>query len=289
MPKEQKYSKLWFGVGILLAGNLAIWSGVLGKTHGDFARVNFFDVGQGDSIYIRTPQGNDILIDGGPGDAVLSKLGRVLPYGDREIELVIVTHPHADHVSGVVEVLKRFTVKQVLLSDLAYNSETYKTLLSMLAEKQIPVIRPKLGQRIFLDAFTVLDIYYPVSGVFKTPLKDVNEASTIARLTLGRSHVLFTGDASKAQEALLTGLGVPLAADILKVGHQGSKTSSGEEFLARVNPDYGVIMVGKNSYGHPHSEVLSALARQETQVLRTDESGDVQFKIYPDRVELMEN
>ncbi|OGE76074.1 MAG: hypothetical protein A3C85_02000 [Candidatus Doudnabacteria bacterium RIFCSPHIGHO2_02_FULL_48_21] len=284
MPEKQRYSKIWNAVFVLLAANLAVWSGVIARNPREFATVNFFDVGQGDSIYIRTVQGNDILIDGGPGDAVLGKLGRDLPYGDRQIEMVIITHPHADHVSGVVEVLRRFTVKKVLLSDVAYSSETYKTLLEILEQKQIPVVRPKLGQRIYLDHHTVMDVLYPVAGDKMQTPEDVNEASTIARLSVGKSHVLFTGDAGKSQETLLTRLGLPLQAQVLKVGHQGSKTSSAPEFLAAVNPDYGVIMVGKNNYGHPHEITLETLGLQQISVLRTDEKGDISFRIYPDRV-----
>lgn len=288
LPKKQKYSKVWFGVGILFVANLAIWSAAAKNPHA-FAKLTFFDVGQGDSIYIRTPQGNDVLIDGGPGDVVLSKMGRSLPYGDRKIELIVLTHPHADHVSGLVEIAKRYQIGTVMLPEVEYETATYAAFLALLKQKSVKILRPKLGQRLFLDGVTVLDVLYPVVGRFENAPHDINDSSVVARLSLGKSQIMLTGDAGKVIENFLINAGLPVSAEILKVGHHGSRHSTGHDFVNLVDPDYALMSVGKNSYGHPHPEVLVALTAGGAEILRTDERGDASFKIYPDRVELQKN
>ncbi|OGE79002.1 MAG: hypothetical protein A2751_00895 [Candidatus Doudnabacteria bacterium RIFCSPHIGHO2_01_FULL_46_14] len=285
-PKKQKFSSVWYAVGILLAANLAVWSAVFSRQD-DFLEFTVFDIGQGDAIYLRTAAGNDVLIDGGPGDAVLSKLGRVLPYGDRKIELVILTHPHADHVSGLVEMLKRYRVERMMLPEVEYETATYTAFLNLLAENHVQIVQPKLGQRIFLDNSTALDILYPIIGHFVHAPDDINDSSVVAKLSFGQSQVLLTGDAGKVIEDFLLKAGLPISAEILKVGHHGSRHSTGQDFAQKVGARYAVVSVGKNSYGHPHSEAMDALSRVHADILRTDEQGDVSFKIYPDRVELL--
>lgn len=289
LPKKQKYSPVWYGIGILLAANLAVWSAMLAFSQGGYLKFQVFDIGQGDAIYMRTPEGNDILVDGGPGDAVLSKLGRTLPYGDRKIELIVLTHPHADHVSGLVEVLKHYHVGAVMLPEVEYETATYAAFLNLVKEKGVKIVRPKLGQRIFLDSAVVLDILYPVVGYFENAPNDINDASVVARLSLGQSQILLTGDAGKTIENFLLKANLPISAEILKVGHHGSRHSTSGSFVEKIKPDYAVVSVGKNSYGHPHPEAVSALGQIKTQILRTDEAGDVRFKIYPDRVELLKD
>lgn len=288
MQPKQKYSRFWFVVGILLAANLAVRA-MAGNGHAEYADLTFFDVGQGDAIYLRTSQGNDILVDGGPGDAVLAKLGKILPYGDRKIELVILTHPHADHVSGLVEILKRYRVEKIILPEVDYETATYAAFLNLLKEKQIEALKPKLGQRVLLDDSAALDILYPIIGHFEHAPDDINDSSVVARMSLGRMQILLTGDAGKAIEDFLVKAGIPISAEILKVGHHGSRHSTGQEFASRVGPQYAVVSVGKNSYGHPHGEAMAALAGSQSKILRTDEMGDVKFKIYPDRVELQDD
>ena len=236
IPKERKYSKVWYLVGLLVAGNLAVWSAVFASASVDYVRFVALDIGQGDALYFRTPGGADVLVDGGPGDSVLSKLGDVMPLGDRTIQFVILTHPHADHVAGLVEVLKRYEVKEIMFAEVEYTSATYVKFLDLVGEKNIRIVRPALGQRIFLDEATVLDILYPVSGRFEKAPKDINDSSIVARLSLGQSQVLLTGDAGKDIEEFLLRAGLPLESEILKVGHHGSRHSTGAEFVERVSP-----------------------------------------------------
>ncbi len=283
-----RFSKWWYAVGALAIANIAVWVAVTKFQSPDYAKLYFFDVGQGDAIYLRTIQGNDVLIDGGPGDAVLSKLGKAMPFTDRTIELMILTHPHADHVSGLVEVIRRFKVEKLLVSEVFYNSATAKTFEDLVSRKGISVVHPHLGQRVFLDESTVLDIYYPVAPELTKPPKDINDVSMVARFSFGKNQVLFMGDAGKGIENFLVKLGLPLTAEVLKVGHHGSRHSTAPEFLKTVGPDYSVISVGQNRYGHPHEEVLGLFVSQEKKLLRTDEQGDIVFLLFPDRVALVD-
>ncbi len=283
---QSKFSKFWYVVLILLLANLAAQASVAKSQKQDHARLMFLDVGQGDAIYLRTPFGNDILIDGGPGDTILGRLGRVMPFADRTIELMIVTHPHADHIAGLVVVLKRFLVKTVLISEVVYSSQPYAEFQRLLTEEEARVIHPLAGQRIFLDEGTVFDVYYPLVKDFNSLPKDLNDVSIVGKISLGESQILLTGDAGTDIENILLLAGFPLQSEVLKIGHHGSRHSTSQQFIEKVDPDYSVISVGKNSYGHPHSEVLGLLTEASTKILRTDEHGDVIFAIYPDRVEL---
>lgn len=281
--KKQKFSRAWYLVGILAAANIAVWTGLDTAGSTNFGKLYFFDVGQGDAIYFRTPQGNDVLIDAGPGDAVLSKLGRAMPFNDRTIEFAVLTHPHADHTSGMVELLKRYQVKQIMLPDVDYSSATYQALLRELAKKEVKISRPKLGQRVFLDSSVVLDIFFPLAADWPTYPRDMNDVSVVGRLALGQSQVLLAGDAGKNIEQLLLKFKLPVESEILKVGHHGSRHSTDSQFAGAVKPQYSVISVGENKYGHPHPQVLETLSELHTTIIQTDE-GDVVFEIYPDRV-----
>lgn len=285
-PPAYKFSRAWYLVFIIFLFNAVAFFTVLQVRPKDYLDLRFFDVGQGDAAYIRTIQGNDILVDTGPGDAILGKLGKAMPFADRTIELVILTHPHADHISGMLEILKRYKVQLVLLPNAVYESATYEALTKRLAEKGVSVRYARLGQRIFLDDSAVLDLYYPVVADSTSVPKDINDVSAVGKLTFGRSQIFLTGDAGQDIERLLLSLGLPLQAAILKVGHHGSRHSSSPEFLAAVRPRFAVISSGKNPYGHPHEETLQVLKESAAEILRTDERGDIIFQIYPQEISL---
>jgi competence protein ComEC len=247
-------------------------------------RVHFYNVGQGDSVFIKTHEGNQILLDGGPGSTVLQELGKDMPFFDRTIEMIILSHPHADHVTGLIEVLKRYKVKKVLVPEVEFDSEPFKEFLRLVDVEQAEKIYAREGLRIWLDAATALDIYYPGGGKFiaDNDAKGLdgaklnpNDISIVAKLTFGRTRFLFTGDAGFDVENII----LPkynLDADVLKAGHHGSRFSSSDAFLSEVSPAFAVIMVGKNSYGHPTEEVLDNLKEVNAKVFRTD-NGTVEF------------
>ncbi len=250
----------------------------------DNLKVVFFDVGQGDAIFIRTPQKHHILIDGGPGNVVLEKLSRELPFFYNSIDLLILTHPHEDHVSGLIEVLDRYNVKDIVCTGVLGESTISKKWNDLINKKGYREARA--GQKIFANDFYITTLY-PVESIKEEKVKDLNAVSVISLFNFkGKYKFLFTGDAYSAQEKELLSYCEEanncdnLAVDVLKVGHHGSKTSTSEAFLEKVMPKIAVIMVGAdNRYGHPHHEVIERLEDFNINVMRTDRDGDVVFNL----------
>lgn len=236
--------------------------------------VNFYDVGQGDSIFIQTHLGNQILIDGGPTDKAVNELGNDMPFFDRTIDLLILTHPHTDHVAGLVDILRRFKVKKVVLPEVDSDVPAYDKFLELIEEKNIEKIYGITGQRIYLDTATVFDIYYPSPG--KLDKKDLNDTSIVGKLSFGKTSFLFIGDAGFTVENNILPK-YDLDVDVLKVGHHGSRFSTSLSLLAETTPEYSVISVGENTYGHPTQEVLDRLNSSGSQVFRTDIDQTIKF------------
>ena len=263
----------------LLAATVAvIWYAVFHFESRQNLVVTFFDIGQGDAILIEAPNGNQILIDGGPGDRILAKLGGTLPFWDRSLDLVILTHPHADHVTGLVDVLERYDVGMVLETGVNHSIPEYAEWRELLKEKDVKVITAKSGQRVQFSESARLDILTPFENFAGASRPNVHDAMLVSRLAHGSTTVLLMGDAEKSLEYRLLYSGDDLDADILKVGHHGSKTSSTAEFLAAVSPEIAVIQVGrKNRFGHPVEEVLERLEASGAKILRTDRDGDIRI------------
>lgn len=246
-------------------------------------QVVFFDIGQGDAIFINTPYDQQILIDGGPDDTVLQKLGEYMPFYDRDLDLIILTHPHADHVSGLVEVLKRYAVDEVWLTGVTHTSGAYLEFLDALknngAETRL-IVKPENLVFRSSDDQTALPItlqaLYPLTGFHEQTIDDLNDSSIVTRLVYGENEFLFTGDAGTEIEHQLLDTDFDLFADVLKIGHHGSTYSTTQEFLTAVNPTYAVIQSGAaNSYGHPHRRVLDLLKKFGVKILRNDQLGDI--------------
>jgi len=238
----------------------------------------FFDVGQGDAIFFQTPQGHQVLIDGGPDALVLSRLGEVMPFWDKTLDLVVLTHPDADHITGLVGVLLRYEVENVLWTGRRKDTKAFAAFKKALLKEGAREIIAREGQRIiFKGSDAVLEILYPFEGTDVS--KGVsNETSIIARLVKGKHRVLLTGDTTKKIEKKLVEQGTNLKADILKIAHHGSKTSSSDMFLKAVEAETAVISVAKdNRYGHPSEETLVNLAGYGIQVQRTDIRGTLLF------------
>ncbi len=240
--------------------------------------VDIFDVGQGDAIFFEGG-GNQVLIDGGPNNAVLSRLGEVMPVWDHSIDLLVLTHAHVDHVTGLIEVVKRYDVGMVLESGEQYQTSEYEEWHRLIREKHIPVVIAKKGEVIHLGNGIVLDVLSPFENAEGVSFKNPHDAMVTAKLIFNKASFLLMGDAEKMIEyRLVRESPLLLKSDVLKVGHHGSKTSSSEEFLSAVSPDIAVISLGrKNRYGHPHQEVLDRLHSFGIEVFRTDQDGDVKF------------
>ena len=240
--------------------------------------VVFMDVGQGDAILIKTPYEQNILIDGGPDSSVLSQLGGNLAFFDKEIDLVILTHPHSDHVAGLVEVLRRYQVDQVMMTGVVHTAPDYLAFWDEIKNKNIPVEIAKEQKDLVFGEDLVLKILYPWQDLSGQEVEELNNSSIVAKLVYKNQSFLLTGDAEAAVEEDLIQSGIDITADVLKVGHHGSKYSSIPEFLNLVNPQYAVIQVGAdNDFGHPHLRTLQNLGKQKMQILRNDLDGSIVF------------
>ena len=238
--------------------------------------VWFFDIGQGDAIYIESPSGFQMLIDGGPSDAVLDKLGSVMPFWDRHLDAVVLTHPHADHLDGLVEVVDRYRVDSVYLTHVDYFTPTGPEFDRRISDDET-VIEVTEPMTIDLGEGVVLQIIYPTMSFVGERIEDLNESSIVALLTYGETSVLLTGDETAKMEPELMAA-IDGEVDVLKVGHHGSAYSSTMEFLQDIDPEVAVIScAADNDYGHPASATLDRLMFIGAQVFRTDLDSDIRL------------
>jgi competence protein ComEC len=238
--------------------------------------VDFLNVGQGDAELIKTPYGQTILIDGGPDNKVLSELGRNLSWLDRQIDLVINTHPHDDHVAGLVDVLRKYQVRRVAITRAASNAPPFQEFLRVRADKKIPVTIVDGKAKITLGPDLTLEILHPGKNDLTG---DLNQDSIVARLIYKNKTFLFTGDANIKTEAELIKEKVDLKSDVLKVGHHGSETSSSLDFLRAVAPQIAVIECGvDNQFSFPRADTLWRLQKVGAKIFRTDLNGTVKIK-----------
>jgi len=266
-------------LGLLIFLNILAWLTVYDLNQPQLLEVNFFDVGQGDAIFIEDQKLHQVLIDGGPDSTVLEKLGKEIPSWDNTLDLIILTHPEKDHLAGLIEVLKRYKVENILWTGVVRDTAEYKEWKKLIEEEGAKIFIAKAGQKIHSSAKNFgAEILYPLESLEGKTLEDSNNTSIIIRLVFGENSFLFTGDAYQSAERELIQREVNIDSDVLKVGHHGSKTSSSEEFIEKVSPEIAVIPAGKdNPYGHPYPEVLETLARYGIRILRTDLDGDIKI------------
>jgi competence protein ComEC len=244
-----------------------------GKLH-----VTFLDVGQGDAIFIQTPRGQKILVDGGPSPTILlSALGRRMPFWDRTIDLVVLTHPHDDHISGLIPALERYKVKAFLDGGQEHPTPTYTHYLELVQEKGIPYQLARTGVQIQLGEGLHMRVLHPQSELLSGTDSDVNNNSIVLRLAYGQISFLLPGDVEEKAEEVLLSSNEDLASTILKSPHHASDTSLNPRFLEAVNPQLAVIQCGAdNKFGHPSPTTLAKLKEHSVTVLRTDQNGTVE-------------
>ncbi|UCD08366.1 MAG: ComEC/Rec2 family competence protein, partial [Dehalococcoidales bacterium] len=266
--------KKWILIPLLA---LAIFTSVFacsmpdGKLH-----VYFLDVGQGDAILV-SKGSRQILVDGGPSpQAITTALGREMPFWDRTIDLVVLTHPDADHVTGLIEVLQRYEVKQVLYPETEVYSGLYAEFLALIKEKNISSILAEAGQRISLTENIYLDVVNPAHNV---RYSDMDDNSVVLYLESGTINYLLTGDITKEGEYELVTRRAVKETTVLKLAHHGSASSTTNEFLNVVNPAIAIISAGKvNRYGHPDEEVLERLKMKgDITIFNTGIHGTIEF------------
>jgi len=202
-----------------------------------------------------------------------------VPFWDRKIDVVIATHPDADHISGLVDVLKNYSVDELIESGAQSESQVFAALEKTAEDKKVEKQMARRGMKIKLDEDVQLEIFSPTDGIISGLKKDdTNSASVVAKLTSGENSFLFTGDFPLEMESQLVDAKFPLDSDVMKVSHHGSKSATSGKFLELVHPKEAVISVGKNNrYGHPMAEVLERLKNDNVKILRTDLSGDVVY------------
>jgi competence protein ComEC len=239
--------------------------------------VAFLDVGQGDAIFIKSPSGQQMLVDGGSNNVVLRQLGQIMPFYDRSLDVVLATHTDQDHIGGLIEVLKRFKVDLFIRTNATSSSVVYQELEDLIKQKNITEIIITGPEILSLGLETKFNILFPNQN---TAGWETNDSSIVGKLTYGQNSFLLTGDSPATIEKYLVGkYGNFLASDVLKVGHHGSKHSSSELFIGTILPAYSVISAGlDNRYGHPSLEVLSILNTFNSEILKTLGKGMIVFK-----------
>lgn len=271
----QKKKQIGILAGLFLIA-VTVWFFNFQEISGKFLKVKFLDVGQGDAEFIETPDKKQILIDGGPDLSILEKLGKAMPFYDRYIDLVILSHPEADHLNGLIEVLKRYQIGAVITNGVIRETSQYKEFMDTIKAKRIPVYIAKSGGEIDFNENIKMDILYPFENLKGKILSDSNDSSIVAKLIYNNFETIFTGDIEKSAENKLVESKIDLNSDILKIAHHGSKTSTSEQFLKAVNAFVAIIEVGKdNKYGHPHQEVLERL--KNLQIFQTGKDGDIEI------------
>ena len=249
------------------------------QSWGDEVSIWVFDVGQGDAVFIDADY--QILIDGGPTDVIIEKLSMVMPFWDRSIDLIVNTHPHADHLTGLIDVLRRYLIGGVWVS-----GQEYKTSFSNEFDNSIEGLYSIVvaGDFIKLDRNVTVEVLWPISNLEGVYLDDPNDGSIVLLVECFETRMLLTGDIGVEEElAIMDQVG---EIDVLKVAHQGSLTSSHIEFLNVTDPEVAIISVGENDYGHPHSEVLNRFDQIGAQIYRTDMYNDVRVVCSPEGYEI---
>ncbi len=258
--------------------NLIVWGQVysaLPKVSSNELVVAYLDVGQGDAIYVQSPNGNQMIIDGGPNNALMGALPDVVPFGDKSIDVIVITNPDADHMSGFVPLLEEYDVSAVVEPGTYSDTTLYKELVKSITNENSEHILARSGMKIILDEEK--NIYFEI--LF--PDRDVsdwerNDGSIVGRLVYNQNSFLFMGDATTLTEGLIVSGHDISDTDVLKIGHHGSKTSTGIALLRESRPEIGIISVGEdNRYGHPHKEVLERLNTYEIPYLETSTSGTI--------------
>lgn len=243
------------------------------KTLNGELEVHFVDVGQGAAQVIITPNKKVMVIDGGNNDDEDDMVAYLNQLGVSKIDILVGTHPDADHIGGIDAVIDSFEIGKIYMPKVQRNTDTFESVLTSIQNKGLSVTTAKAGIELELDPTLETKMISPI-----TTDDDANEMSAVIRLQYGEKSFLLTGDAGISTEKQWIESGVELQADVLLVGHHGSEHSTSEEFVKVVKPEYAVIQVGKNSYGHPTSEVLDRLHNHSVKIYRNDTDGTIVFK-----------
>lgn len=267
----------WYILLLLIITSILLWASVLQENHKGILKFVVLDVGQGDSLFIESPTGLQVLIDGGPGNSLSKEIGKVMPWYDRHIDMLVITNPDADHYEGFIKVLDKYSVDVVMEPGTTNTYTAYTFLQDKFKQKNVPKILARRGQIVDLGAGAYLEIIFPDRDVSEL---SPNDGSMVMRLVYGETSIMLQGDStSRMEEYLLSKDGINLKSTILKVGHHGSKTSSQEEYVSSISPELAVISSGiNNRYGHPHKETLDTMQKLKIPTYSTCNNGRIIFE-----------
>ena len=268
---KKKYTVILTIIFMILAGAFELFQGTVAITPSEDLKVHFLDVGQGDSIFIELPTNETILIDASIKDASNKIINYLREENVSKIDYVFATHPHSDHIGGMSAVIKAFDIGQIYMPKAVTTTKTYENLLLTIKDKNLKIKTAKAGNTIIDTDDLKLVVLAPNQDSYES----LNNYSIVLKLTYKEKSFLFMGDAETLSEKEITG---DVQADVLKVGHHGSRTSTSQAFLNKVNPSYAVISVGlNNDYKHPHQEVIDRLEKKNIKIYITDQNGDIIF------------
>jgi len=254
--------------------------------------VTFLDIGQGDATLIKTPFNQNILIDVGADFKIIQELSKNIAWWDKTIDLIIISHPHDDHIGGIIDVLRRYNIGQIIYTGVLYDAPVYLEFLELAQAKNIDLIIANKPQTITLGDNCKIDILYPFESYQNKQVNNLNNSSVVSKLDCANKKFLFSGDAELETEEELVNYLTPnpspskgegrtpidLQADVFKASHHGSDTSNSQEFLEQILPKIVVISVGQdNNFGHPSRRSLKRFERIGASIYRTDLDGAVKF------------
>lgn len=267
----------WYFLLLLLVLAIVLFWVLLSPKKEGILTFAVLDVGQGDALYIESPNGTQVIVDGGPGNNLLKVLPEVLPFYDRSVDMIVVTNPDSDHYEGFIKFLDKYTVTDILEPGTTNDYPAYAVFQKKIEQKNIKKTLARRGQEIDLGGGAYLQVLFPDRNVSEV---SPNTGSMVMKLVYGETSVLLQGDSiSNIEQYLLELDGEYLKADILKAGHHGSRTSSVEEYVAKVSPKWTVISSGKeNSYGHPHKETLATMKKLQIPAYDTCNNGTIVFE-----------
>jgi competence protein ComEC len=257
---------------LLILISITILIAILHEDRKGILKFEVLDVGQGDALWIESPTGIQVLVDGGPNNKLLKEIPKVMPWYDRHIDMLVVTNPDKDHYEGFISLLKKYSVDVVLEPGTVSKTETYAFLEKEISDRKIPKVLARRGQIVDLGGGAYLQILFPdrdVSGLSS------NDGSLVMKLVYGNTSVMLQGDSTDNIEHYLSSVdGENLKSTILKAGHHGSRTSSSEEYVSLVKPEMTVISSGvNNDYGHPHKETLETMHKLKIPTYDTCNNG----------------
>lgn len=278
MKLDSEKIKLWcLAICVLLVANFLAWR-ELHLMGDDTLHVHFLDVDQGDATLLITPSGKQVLIDGGPNLETLEHLGTYMPFFDRTIEVLVLTHPDTDHLTALPDVLRRYTVASIVLAGTEKSTAKYLDLLHEVETQHIPVIWSNPLNDIVFDDGVTLEMIWPDANEV-TQIEDANDASVTLRVVYEDYRILLPGDIETLAEQKILESGRDVSADILKMPHHGSRTSSSTGFLLAVHPSLAIASTGQNNqFGHPHPEIVDRYEKLNISVRNTAEEGTISLE-----------